>query len=98
MRGSKPVRVESVTKESPAYEAGICPGDMVIQVNGQSMKRCSKTIVDKAIEGGETSVKLKLIAGNSAIKRFKNRYPTKTTSQQRRVRDFFKQVHSSIEY
>ena len=92
LRGSRPVHVESVAKNSPAYEAGICPGDMVIQVNGRSVKRLDRQSVMKLIELSSNNVTLKLIAGSSAIKRFENKYSSKTSSRQKKAREFFKQV------
>eukprot|EP00795_Rhopilema_esculentum_P009303 gene9303-17001_t len=92
LRGSRPVHVESVAKNSPAYEAGICPGDMVIQVNGRSVKRLDRQNVMKLIELSSNNVTLKLIAGSSAIKRFENKYSSKTSSRQKKAREFFKQM------
>lgn len=92
MRDSRPVHIENVFKSSPAYEAGICNGDMIIQVNGQSVKRLSKNEVYKLIERSGSSVKLKLIAGNSAIKRFDDKYSSKTFSSHKKARELFQQV------
>ena len=84
LRGSNPVHIQNVVKKSTSYEAGISPGDMIIQVNGQSVKRQSKDEVYKLIERSGTSVKLKVIAGNSGVK---------MSSQQKKAREFLNQVH-----
>ena len=97
LRGSKPVHIEHVRKGSPAYEAGIYRGDMIMQINGQSVKRLNKNEVSKLLERTGTSVKIKVIAGNSAIKRFEDKYPTKISSQQRKAREFFQQVFMRCE-
>ena len=92
LRGSKPVHVHSVTKNSPAYEAGICPGDMVIQINGRSVKRLSRNEANRLIELGGNSVKFKIIAGNYAIKRFEDKFSSNPSSRYKKAREFFRQV------
>eukprot|EP00112_Aurelia_sp_Birch-Aquarium-sp1_P014686 Seg3184.2 transcript_id=Seg3184.2/GoldUCD/mRNA.D3Y31 product=Delphilin protein_id=Seg3184.2/GoldUCD/D3Y31 len=93
LRDSRPVQIEAVAKNSPAYQAGICPGDMLVQVNGRSVKRLNKIDVLKIIELSGSSVKIKMIAGNTAVKRIEDKYATKTaSSRQKKAREFFEQV------
>ena len=92
LRNSKPLCIETVSKNSPAYEAGICSGDMIIQVNGQYVKRLSKHDVDKLIERSADSIKLKLIVGNSAIENFKDKYSSKAASFPKKMKEFLEQV------
>ncbi|CAG2228432.1 unnamed protein product [Mytilus edulis] len=39
IKGDKPVAIESVEMESPATDAGLKPGDIILEVNGQTVKR-----------------------------------------------------------
>lgn len=92
LRGSKPVYVQSVMKNSPAYQAGICPGDMFLKVNGRSVKSREKSDVKVLIERAGNSINLMMIAGNYAIRKFEDRFSSNSLARYKRSREFFVKV------
>eukprot|EP00794_Sanderia_malayensis_P009289 gene9289-10269_t len=88
-RGEKPVYVQSVVRHSPAHEAGICPGDMLIKVNGRSVKNLDGADVIKVLEQAGNAAKFLFIAGSYAIKKF----ATDSSIRLKKTREFFTKMN-----
>ncbi|MBV9211754.1 MAG: aspartyl protease family protein [Acidobacteria bacterium] len=59
--GCKTVTVESVAPESPAAEAGVKEGDLILAIDGQAIERFTSTQIEEMFrrEGAEHSLSLK---------------------------------------
>ena len=56
------IQVLTPIKESPAYEAGILPGDLIVSVDGVEYKATDMTVAANNIKGEEgTKVKIKIL-------------------------------------
>lgn len=62
------IQVLSPIKDSPAYEAGILPGDLIVSVDGVEYKATDMTVAANKIKGAEgTKVKVKILRDNKEL-------------------------------
>lgn len=62
------IQVLSPIKDSPAYEAGILPGDLILNVDGVEYKATDMTVAANKIKGEEgTKVKIKILRDNKEL-------------------------------
>ncbi|CAC5363049.1 unnamed protein product [Mytilus coruscus] len=66
IKGDKPVTIESVEMESPATDAGLKPGDIILEVNGQTVKRSDE--MKNFLSGRLRRMTLSLIPVSKQIK------------------------------
>ncbi|ELU10762.1 hypothetical protein CAPTEDRAFT_223619 [Capitella teleta] len=86
LRGSRPPQVDAVDPPGPAYQAGIRPDDMVLQLNGQRIFSSEKT---NAILASRTG---KVVLGVVPVEHREEPFDPKAASRGSRVRkarDFF---------
>lgn len=62
------IQVLSPIKDSPAHEAGILPGDLIVNVDGVEYKATDMTVAANKIKGEEgTKVKIKILRDNQEL-------------------------------
>lgn len=62
------IQVLSPIKDSPAYEAGILPGDLIVTVDGVEYKATDMTVAANKIKGEEgTKVKIKILRDDQEL-------------------------------
>lgn len=62
------IEVLSPIKDSPAHEAGILPGDLIVNVDGVEYKATDMTVAANKIKGEEgTKVKIKILRENKEL-------------------------------
>ena len=63
LRGNGPVFVRSVDLQSPARQAGLRSGDLLLEVNGRNVKQASKLEVLELVRSSREELILTVIAG-----------------------------------
>lgn len=62
------IQVLSPIKDSPAYEAGLLPGDLIVSVDGVQYKATDMTVAANKIKGEEgTKVKIKILRDDEEL-------------------------------
>ena len=90
--GSGPVYITGVVKNSHADKVGICPGDMLLNVNGHRVKRATKEVVENLISiKCKTNLRLILIAGAASMEQA-GTFSKNELKQRIQVSEFYKKV------
>ncbi|XP_048576309.1 delphilin isoform X2 [Nematostella vectensis] len=94
VRGSGPVFVNDVEPRSPAFTVGMRTGDLVLKVNGVSVRHANAEQVQQVVEACGPIVSVVLIAGAQSIGEMDKKGKSGTSSAKyRRARDFYLQMN-----
>ncbi|EDO48372.1 predicted protein [Nematostella vectensis] len=94
VRGSGPVFVHNVEPKSPAFTVGMRTGDLVLKVNGVSVRHANAEQVQQVVEACGPIVSVVLIAGAQSIGEMDKKGKSGTSSAKyRRARDFYLQMN-----
>ena len=89
VRGGGPVFVSQLDEKGPAKVAGIRNGDMLVEINGTSVRDMTFVEVERFINTSGSLLRLVLIAGVKSIEEIEQR---NTASRFRKAREFFQEV------
>ena len=90
--GKGPIYIDQVERGGPAYNTGIRPGDLVLQINSIHVRHSTREQVDQLIETCGPVLSVVLIAGSRSIGSSEKRGGGNSASRYRNARDFYYQV------